>query len=244
MNSKAVFLAEVRRRWIHRKRYPVATITNLITFGIFSFVAWVGLRSAFFKNEGIYGASATLLWPLVMTGFGAAYSALEEDIEVGTIEQLYLSAPSVLHLLHIRALADLMDSLVVIVAPFFLAAGFYLGWDTLGRWTITKAIPLWLSLYGLGLILAGLILRYRRLGTLSNLINMGTLALAVVQGPDHGIWLWLQNLFPMVNASATPNWPVGWWLRYPAAVGYLLLGIWVFRRLETQAKRLGLIGKY
>ena len=65
-----------------------------------------------------------------------------------------------------------------------------------------------------------------------------------VRAPKDGIWVWLRNLYPMMDVSATPDWPVGWWLRYPAAVLYLLLGAAVFRWLEAQAQKGGRIGKY
>lgn len=243
MKTQTVLRAELRRTWVHRRRYLVSTITSLITFGIVSIVSWLGLRAFFFKGAGDYAASATLLWPLVLTGFGVAANQLAEDIEVGTIEQLYLSTPSVLRLLHIRSLVGFLDTLVF-TTPLLLIGGYYLGWGTLGRWLLVQVIPLWLSLYGLGLMLAGLTLRYRRLGTLTNLLLMGVMALAVLKTPSDGSWPWLQHLLPMMGVSAPSAWPEGWWLRYLTAGLYLALGMWAFRHLEAQAKRLGLIGKY
>lgn len=243
MNAQAVLKAELRRTWIQRRRYMISTITNLISFGILVFAAWVGLRAAFFKEAGVYGASAALLWPLVLTSFGIAAGSLKEDIDLGTIEQLYLSAPSVLRLLHLRALVGFLDSFLFTV-PFLLIGGYYLGWSQLGQWILVQVIPLWISLYGLGLVIAGLTLRYRQLGTLTNLLGISMMALAVVELPLEGIWIWLGHIFPMVGVSAEPVWPEGWWLRYLASALYLAIGVWAFRSLEVQAKRRGLIGKY
>jgi len=243
MKAQTVLKAEIQRMWITQRRYWFSALMNLIGFGVVSVGAWVALRKAFFRGEGLYRASATLLWPLVLVSFGAAASALKEDIEIGTIEQLYLSAPSVLDLLHIRAVVYFLDTLLSTL-PLLLLAGYYLGWDILARWMIVQVVPLWGSLYGLGLILAGLLLVYRRLGEATNLLYMGLMALAVIALPAQGVWAWLQHLFPMVGVSAMPVWPQGWWLRYLAAGAYLWVGSGAFRRLEARAKRLGLIGKY
>lgn len=243
MKTSVVLQAELRRAWIRRRRYLVSTIANLITFGIVSIVGWLGVRAFFYKGAGDNAASATLLWPLVLAGFGIAANQLEEDIEVGTIEQLYLSTPSVLRLLHIRSFIAFLDTFAF-STPLLLVGGFSLGWDTLGRWLLVQVLPLWLGLYGLGLILAGLLLRYRKLGSLTNLLLMGMMILAVVQLPQNGLWYWLQHLLPMVGVSAPTTWPPAWWLRYLTASLYLLLGMRIFQKLETQAKRLGLIGKY
>ncbi len=243
MNVQAVLKAEIRRVWVTQRRYWFSTLTNLIVFGVVSVGAWVALRKAFFGGAGFDAASAALLWPLVLASFGIASDELKKDIELGTIEQIYLSAPSVLRLLHLRSLVSFVETLAF-TAPMLLIGGYYLGWTTLGRWMATQIVPLWVSLYGLGLILAGLLLVYRRLGTLTNLLGMIVMALAVVTPPARGIWVWLRHLFPMVGASAMSGWPEGWWLRYVAAMLYLLVGAWAFRRLEAKAKRLGLIGKY
>lgn len=243
MRISTVFKAELRRAWVHRRRYLVSTLANLVTFGIVSIIGWLGLRAFFFEGDGNNAASATLLWPLVLAGFGVAANQLEEDIEVGTIEQLYLSTSSVLHLLHVRSFVAFLDTFVFSI-PLLLIGGIYLGWNTLGRWLLVQVIPLWVGLYGLGLILAGLLLRYRRLGALTNLLLMGMMALAVIRLPRDHSWLWLQHWFPMVDVSAPSFWPQGWWLRYLTASIYLFLGSKVFQRLETQAKRFGLIGKY
>ena len=243
MNVQAVLKAEIRRVLVTQRRYWFSTLTNLIVFGVVSVGAWVALRKAFFRGEGIYAASAALLWPLVLAGFGTASGELKEDIKVGTIEQVYLSAPSVLRLLHLRSLVSFLETLAF-TAPMLLIGGYYLGWATLGRWMVVQVVPLWVSLYGLGLIMAGLLLVYRRLGSLTNLLGMVVMALAVIALPKQGLWVWLRHLFPMVGASAMVGWPVGWGLRYVAAALYLLVGAWVFRRLEAKAKRLGLIGKY
>jgi len=243
MNVPAVLKAEIRRALVTQRRYWFSTLTNLIVFGIVSVGAWVALRKAFFRGEGIYAASAALLWPLVLDSFGIASGELKEDIDLGTIEQIYLSAPSVLRLLHLRSLVDFLETLAFTV-PMLLIGGYYMGWATLGRWMVVQVIPLWMSLYGLGLALAGLLLVYRRLGSLTNLLGIVVMALAVVTLPRAGVWVWLRHLFPMVGASAVVGWPEGWWLRYVAAALYLLMGVWGFRRLEEKAKRLGLIGKY
>lgn len=243
INAYLVLRAELRRRWIQRRRYLVSTITSLISFGVVSFVGWIALKAAFFKGEGLYAASATLLWPLVLASFGIAVNELQEDIELGTIEQLYISSPSVLGLLHLRSMVGFLDALAF-TAPFLLIGGYYLGWETLGRWLIIQVVPLWISLYGLGLVLAGLILRYQRLGTMNNLLALGMMALAVVSVPQNGFWFVMQHLFPMVGVSAMPDWPPLWWLRYLAALLYFTAGVMAFQGLESKAKELGLIGKY
>lgn len=243
MKTGTVLKAEIRRVLVTQRRYWVSTLTNLIVFGVVSVSAWVALRKAFFQGKGMYAASAALLWPLVLAGFGIASDELREDMNLGTIEQIYLSAPSVLRLLHLRALVNFLETLTF-TAPMLFIGGYYLGWSTLGRWMVVQVLPLWVSLYGLGLMLAGMLLVYRRLGALTNLLGMAVMALAVVTLPEGGAWNWLRHLFPMIGASAAADWPDGWWLRYVAAAAYLAIGARTFRHLEAKAKRLGLIGKY
>lgn len=243
MKVVPILKAEIHRALATQRRYWFSTLTNLLVFGVVSVGAWIALRKAFFRGEGVFAASAALLWPLVLNSFGMASGELEEDINLGTIEQIYLSTSSLLQLLHLRSLVSFLETLVF-TAPMLLIGGYYMGWVTLGRWMVVQAVPLWVSLYGLGLALAGLLLVYRRLGALTNLLGMVVMALAVVTLPRSGVWVWLRHLFPMVGASAVVDWPEGWWLRYVVAALYLLLGTWGFQRLEAKAKRLGLIGKY
>ncbi len=243
MWTRTVLRAEMKRTWITLWRYPLETLSRVVTMGIFVVVAWVGLRAAFFAKQGPLGASAALLWPLVLTGFGVPAGYIEEDIKLGTVEQLYLSAPSMLGLLHVRYAVAFLETLLT-VAPLWVLAGFYMGWATVGRWLAVQVVPLGISLYGLGLVLGGLALRARRLGELLNALYFVLFALAVVSWPQKGIWPWVGHFFPMVGVSATPTWPAGWWLRYLAALLYLLAGMWAFRRMEATAKRRGLIGRY
>ena len=229
------------------KRYPLQAATSAASLILVSVVAWFGLHKAFFAHQDYQAVSSVLLWPMIMAALGFASTSLQEDIILGTIEQFYVVLPSMLFVVHCRALVYLTIN-VLMTFPLWFLGIHYLGGQQLISWFICNSVPLLLTVYGLGLALGGLTLLYRRTGNLLNLISLGVISLTLIQVPWSVCWggVIFRNAFPIINAANVSNThnKSEIFLRYLAGVIYLVAGQVVFRKAETRAKRLGLIGQY
>jgi len=247
MRSANFIRIELKRQFCLLRRYPVQAASNAAGLFIISTVAWFGLRAAFFANQDYRAVSSVLLWPIVMAALGLVSASLQEDMALGTIEQLYIASPSVLPIMHCRALVYLFFS-TAMTFPLWLLGMYYLGGEYLMRWLVYSIGPLLLTVYGLGLIVGGLTLVYRRTGELVNLVVVGLMALTLVQVPwsTHWAGMVIHSALPMVDTSNVAN-AVNWsevLLRYGAGGVYFAIGQSLFRRAELKAKQLGVIGHY
>jgi len=238
---------EIQRQLCLLRRYPLQAISSLMGLILLGGVAWFGLRAAFFAEQGFQAVSGVLLWPFVMAALGFASVSLQEDMALGTIEQIYLALPSSSLLVHCRALVYLLFSAIATL-PLWLLGLYYLGVDALFGWFVQRAAPLLLTVYGLGLAVGGVTLLYRRIGDSVNLLALGMISLTVIplSGSGHRFLDILYGFLPLLNVSQMVE-HEGWGmilLRYLAGLAYLLAGQWIFRKAEIKAKRLGLIGHY
>lgn len=171
-------------------------------------------------------------------------SSLQVDMNLGTIEQIYVSTPSVLSLLSVRAaIMGLFN--VFYSLPILVIGAHFLGVRVFLEWFVLISIPMFLSLYGLGLILAGLTLRYRRIGALTNILYVVILAIPVINVPHDEIGGLIRLLLPIIDLSNLSISNLSdLFIRLPTSFFYLWLGIKGFRSLEKQAKKHGVIGHY
>lgn len=237
---------EMSRQWCMLKRYPLQTLANLLSLTVVSVVAWLGLHAAFFDNQGFEAVSGVLLWPLVLAGLGLASTSLEQDMVLGTIEQLYTASSNVLTIIHCRAFSYLVFTTLFSI-PLWIMGVYYLGAIPLFIWLLQTGVPLMLTIYGIGLIVGGLTLIFRRTGQLVNLLALLLMGLLVLQvsWPDNTFGLLLRHSLPMVGVSLTPKLPLtNVLLNYTVGILYLVAGQKIFRLAELRAKRLGLIGHY
>lgn len=246
MWAKNIIRVEMNRQWSLLKRYPLQTLANALSLTFVSVAAWIGLRAAFFTDEGFEAVTGVLLWPLVLAGLGIASTSLELDKALGTIEQLYTSSSSMLSVIHCRAVSYLFYT-TLFSLPLWAMGAYFLGVLPLLKWLLQVGIPLMLAIYGIGLVIGGMTLLFRQTSQLVNLLALLLMVVMVLQVSWPPGWpgFLLRSSLPMVSVSLTVNIPTGEVLvSYLVSFLYLLTGQIVFRLAEGKAKRLGLIGHY
>lgn len=181
-------------------------------------------------------------------------SNLAEEALAGLLEQLALTRPGLLGVVLIRALLSLLQIgllVIPIVLAILLTSGAQLNFTPL---TLLPLGTLAFGSLGLGLVLGGLALVYKRVGQLLGLLQFLFLGLFLVRF-EALAWPWnaLGYLLPMtpsvaalrllLGRSEAPGWDL-LLLAGINALAYLALGIGFFQRALRMARQQGTLGTY
>ena len=172
----SLFFAECRRAIKLLKFYPLDTINNLVSFVIISTIFITGIN-ALGDSSQIFGV---VFFPIMLNLISGPSSSIRSDIEMGVFEQVYISRSSLLKIAIIRSVVTGMFSITgsvlitLIIHLFFVKIQF----------SIFHMIIL-LLLFGIqslviGIILAGITLRFRKTETLINSLNLLVMVLMVL----------------------------------------------------------------
>lgn len=160
--------AEWRRAVKLLKTYPIDTINNIVSFLIMSVVFMVGI-GAVGDSSQIFGV---IFFPVMLNLIGGPSASIRSDIELGVFEQVYISRYSLLKTAIARTLTSGLTSLVgsvliaLIIHFFFLeiripAAGILALFGLFGVQSVA-----------VGVVMAAITLRWRKVETLLNFINI------------------------------------------------------------------------
>ncbi|GAA0855466.1 ABC transporter permease [Aliiglaciecola litoralis] len=191
-----------------------------------------------------------LLWGFASAAYLSVTKTVIDDTQKGYIEQLFITPKGITAILLVKTLVDLLYGLLFITIMAYLTM-----WLT-GNW-IDINLPMFYlalllaapSLVGLGLIISGFALVFKRVDTLGQLMALALMALVAVDGLPFGPL----SFIPFTpGASLARAWVSG---ENPIQLMdvaivlansgiYLLLGMLVFKHFEKVAKRKNLIGQY
>lgn len=255
--------AELCREALLLVRYPVQSLTSVLVL----YTVFLGLVLA---GRFITGGSSPLgssslsaaivgylLWFFALIAIDTMSQTLQEEAQVGTLEQLCLARWSLPLILALRL------SVAILVSALQAAALLGLLLVTTGApisLRPTLAIPLLLTVIGLagfGYGLAALTLLFKRIGNAVTLVQFALLFLTFIPvnqftGPSQLVaWALplVQGVYVLRAVAvdgvslATLAWPhlVGLMVN---ALMYLVLGLAVFRRAERLARQKGLLSHY
>jgi ABC-2 type transport system permease protein len=242
----------------------------VIMFGMF-----MGLIAGakFLTSGQLAGGSQELLvvrycmWFLAIIAINSMSVDIENEARQGTLEQLFICAPSFLGLLWIRGIVHLLtgSSMVVVLSLLLQAATgkwLHLSFATLGPVALTVALTV-TGLLGFGLLLGGLSVLYKRIGQVAAILQFGLLFLAFVDLAElppavaaivanlpftRGVEILGRLLAAPGSAHAlAPSsgelWVGIFWLTLDSAA-YVLLGSLVFAAMDRNARRQGALGHY
>lgn len=241
---------------ILRVRYAFNTVTNLVTIYIFFALLFFGGREVAPQalNDSLTGIIVGFFLILTAT---VAYSDLSWELireaQWGTLEQLYMSPLGFGRVVTIKTVVNLMVAFVfggLLLGAMLLTTGERLVLDPL------VVLPVGLlavcSAVGIGYILGGLALVFKRVENIFQLVQfsfLGLVAAPVDQAP-------LLKLLPLALGAdllregmgqGTRLWelPTGdLALLAGTAVGYLVVGYLLFGVLSRKARADGQLGKY
>ncbi len=255
---KQVFLTVLKKEWIVTKRYPVNFISGLISIYIIFLAIFLGFRYLGSNNPN-YGQSVEslivgfFLWTYSMAAYARLSWGVTEEANTGTLEQLYMSPIgfnwiSVFIVISDFIISSLMEIPVLIL--MMLTTGRWLHIDLLSL--LLLFIPTIGAVYGIGFIVGGISLVYKRIRSfyqilqflfifllmipvdkfpLAKLLPLSLGTYLVHENMTKGISIFHMSLLDLI-------------ILYANFLFYFLLGMWIFSRFEYQARKKGVLGHY
>lgn len=163
-----LLLAEWRRSLKLLKTYPIDTVNNIASFMIMSVIFMVGINAVGDSSQ-VFGV---IFFPVMLNLISGPSASIRGDIELGVFEQVYISRYSLLKTAIIRTLISGLTSafgsllIALIMHLFFLKISISL-----------PGVLLLFLLFGvqslaMGVLMAALTLRFRKVDTLMNFFNI------------------------------------------------------------------------
>ena len=237
-------------------RYPVNTVTLFLSLFVFFALIFIG-------GKTVAGAALTdsldglvvgyFLWTLASWAFRDLAVGVMNEARWGTLERLFVSPYGIGRVMAVKTIVSISLGIVwsgvMLVAMMFIT-GRWLDIDPL---TVLPLMLLTLApVVGIGFLLAGLAVVYKRIESLFNIASFmfaGLIAVPVERFE-------LLKLLPMTQGSHLTGRAMAegihlWefapteliYLVVPAVV-YLLVGFYGFHRLQRRARREGTLGQY
>lgn len=254
------FQAEFRRIFIEFRRYPTefissAAIMIILFYGLFLGAAYISGNSVFGNRLSDIVVSYAL-FSLLLTVIGDMGWSISNEAQNGTLEQLYLNRVSAKTVLFLRLIANLLINLgmtliVLLVITYLTGRNLHFSW--------LDIVPLILSSIaasGLGYLVASITIIFKRTNNFLNLLQFIFLFMVMtpftqLPGVEKNIAI-IIPLAPMIGLlkqmmiNHLPLFTHGDWLFWSLinASLWLTIGMLVFLRASTYARRKGMLGHY
>jgi ABC-2 type transport system permease protein len=264
MNWPLLFVAELRREFILLVRYPFELVSRLVWnlgFALMIFFGFqtVGAGLPGFEEGQLGRLLGLLITYIAINGLNNGVELITEETQTGTLEQAALSPPPLVMIVLLRDLASYVEmlvrfSLVLGIAMAVTGARFHLD---IGGFSLLLTL-MYAGMEGLGLILAGLTLLYKRIATLAQFAVMLVFGLAIL--PLNGLPGWMGGFvanFPFTQALilmrevGVKGTSVGTLLADGSltrlavnSAVYLILGLVAFGWAERTAREWGTLNQY
>jgi ABC-2 type transport system permease protein len=249
-------VAIFKKQLILMLRYPINLLSGLLTMYVF-------FALIFFGGQAVAGDAITdnlagliigfFLWSMAWSAFADLTWDLTREAQWGTLEQLYMSPYGFGSVMASMVVANLLESLVwggTILALMLLTTSQSLSVHLLT--VVPISVLALMSVVGIGYVFAGLALLYKRIESVSQLMQF--VLVGLIAAPVAG--LSPLRFLPLVQGSAmlqaamrqgTKLW------EFPAvevailvatAVVYALAGYGFFLLMARRARRKGVMGHY
>ena len=251
-----LFVAMVKHRVAHLRRYPVNTLSGLANAMILFAVIFFGGRALDSRAladslEGII--VGFFLFSIATTAFAASAWGVTRESQWGTLEQLYMSPLGFGPAMLTRTVVRLIESFVWGAGT--LAFMLLLTGETLAFPVVTLLVVGVLAVapaLGMGFGFAALALLYKRVENIFQVVNFAFVGL--ISAPVSGV-VWAR-LLPVSQGSYVlglvmregrrlwelPSTELG--LLVATAIGYFVAGYAVFMWASRRAREQGLMGHY
>lgn len=259
-----ILYQEMKITLLKLRRYPITAFTLAITLYVIFLGIFFGTKQ-FGVNFGDSTATGLvisyLFWSYTLFALNDPSESITEEISVGTLEQIYTSPVRPIILVYIRSIASFVNASLISLIVFLFA------WFTtkvqINGLLLLKSLLLLIivmvGIYGFGIALAGLTLRYKRIGQLGQIFNFVLLILAGIVVPIESMPYFLQKIsmaIPLTQGvqlvkeliQVNSAWDVFFDIRFMGFIGlnivYLLLGSAVFHLMNNSTRKSGHLGKY
>lgn len=255
---RQVFISVLKKEWIITKRYPLNFFSGLVSIYIIFLAIFMGYRYLG-RNNPNYGQSVEslivgfFLWTYALAAYARLSWGVTEEANTGTLEQLYMS-PIGFHWISVFiVIADFIISSLMEIPVLILMM------LTTGRWLhidvftlILLFIPTIGGVYGIGFIVGGISLVYKRIRSFFQILQflfifllmipVDKFPLAKLLPLSLGTYLIHENMTKGVSILHMPA--VDLMILYANFLFYFFFGMWIFSRFEFQARMKGVLGHY
>jgi len=254
MNFAHLLKNEARLHLITTRAYWFETVTTMVMVSLAFLALFYGIQSVYDKPGEMPSLDGLLfgyiIWFFSIAAFTSSSQSMIVANQTGVISQLFLCPLGLVKLILARVVVIIAWNLLMITALAYIAmavTGNWLDFDFgVFYLLLLAAAP---SLIGIGMMVTGLALLFKRVQTVSGIMLMGCMGLVVVDAtPFNGFSL---LPFAMGASLARDRILEGAPLDLPTlamvllnSTVYLFLGIVVYKAFEKRAKRLNVIGHY
>ncbi len=181
MKERYIFWAIMKNYFIHLKRYWFNTVMMMGGVYILFVLVFFGLQSFGASSETLEGSIVGFaLWIFAIIGFSELSWSLMEEARNGTLEQLYLSPVSFRRISGYRIISSFLVNLIVILIFLFsmmVGTGYYLNMDP---GVLILLFLTLLSVYGIGYILGGLSLIFKKIQAVFSIMQFVFIVLLIL----------------------------------------------------------------
>lgn len=208
VNIRILFQEIIRKQFTIMLRYRVNFLINLVTVYVFFAIIFFGGQAAISSGGASTGSMDStfdgiivgwFLWTMAQGAYAGLSQNVTQESEWGTLEQLYMSPYGFGRVMFLKAIANILQSIIVgslVLVLMLLTTQRTLSVDLIT--IIPISLLALLSVVGIGFIFAGLTLIYKRIGSVSSLMQFGMIGLIGAPAAD----IPLLKLLPLVQGSA------------------------------------------
>ena len=257
MSSLVLLTAQIKKEFIYLRRYFFNFLGGFATLYVVFLLIFLGYRGLAAGTD-MYGTGLSnlivgyMLWIFAMTIYQDISYHLFNEAREGILEQLYMSPFGYIRVTALRLIAGLILNFgmaFVILLAMMLSTGRFLNLDLISL--LPLILLLLLPIAGLGFILGGLQLIYKRIQSILQIIQF--LLVGVIAAPIHLGWTVLlpgsmashlvrQVMVEEVFLTALPLNQI--LIALLIAGVYLALGLFIFRLCERRAMISGRLGQF
>ncbi len=254
-----LFLAEFKRAWIEFKRYPAEAATGVLTFaavflGLFLGAKYMAGGTIHFGTRLDAIIVGYLLWTFTLIAFGNLAWMVQTESQTGTLEQVYLSPFGPRKVFLTRAVAGLAFQMLIVAGLLIVVLLI-----TQRRLHVTLTVippiaTIVMGSYGLGFLLGGVALIFKRVGNILNTSQFAVLFLVMTPVESWTGYTKIAGyLLPLVPSAGMLRDimargrafdPADFAIALGNAIAYFALGLLLFSIADRYARSKGVIGGY
>jgi ABC-2 type transport system permease protein len=243
-----ICIAELRRGWLIRKRYPLDLLFSMAGGMIFLVTVAAGAMMVMGGRLSLDASWAPRVWGLVLASIASAAISggigyINTHTYSRTMEQVALSPVPLPGLVVLRQTTGLVTNLPYLVAYaiglYWLFPGFRPPW-ALGA----SVLVTYFGMMGLGLVMAGLAVMFQQVQSVLGFVTMAFYPVPLLvsaQGLAARVW----SYFPYgLGLQVAMGGGVAWGLVVLEPLAFLVVGYGFLRWADGQARRRGVLGQY
>lgn len=252
----SLFYAIFKKDLLLLARYPVDTVSRFAFTVIFFVLMFVGgtLVGGQAFDDSLGGLIVGyFLWTMAVAAYQGVAGNVQSEASWGTLEQLYMSPHGFGTVMVMKVLSNVVTSFLwgaTTLVAMLLITGRTLTVD------VVTIVPLTLftlaGAIGLGFVMGGLALLYKRISAVVNMLQFGLIALISAPAFDQPGLRYLplaqgSGMLQRAMRDGVRLWEfsaVDHAVLVGTAVAYFLLGYVAFRLLAERARKLGVMGEY